>query len=494
MKSNVKSVLCLFLSVLLAIPTSAQNRNYNLKESLLTWKQFEQLNPQERGVYMTYVAYATALLEFHKSPTDVIEIDPSLQAQYEFHPLFQLMLEPTEAQAIELTKENVVTAVEIASFGLILVPGVGWIAAGGMRASYAAYKAYRSRGFVASVKDFFKRGGKKSEKPDKPLEGEIFSQGKEIPAKGPLKDITPGTAQSNLPALRPGSEVGRVRPAAPAAPAGPTRLKSTDVPPAAVESGWKPLVGSAVAGAGVTQAVNCAAETGLCSKPQDASTTVAAASPTPVNATATPSESPTPGPSPSPSPNAEAATIADAPKVPEYSRLAGDTCIFAGYGNKYSSNGDGGCKPPAGILNSKSCKSQKKPNFKCNDFGLSTATNGLANLMCVPVKKGQNLDDLTAKCLDKMKELLKRPGLKISKEEYEAALKNLKDLIDSKSTGGKLSIGDYCSDKNKANQGRQAKECEALEEMLKQLQAAVPVLPPTTGNSGNNPAEIKGTK
>ena len=396
--------------------------------AFLAWDQFVELSQEDRTLYFLYLNLVGAVLQEAKYPGEQIWFGDDLMASSDLE-------EPSDFWKWVFASNEAHAAAPI-------FVAVGFGARVCIR--YCANVASRMWG---AAKNFFSRGASRAA----PKSGEIIPPGGSVP--GGLKNVNP----SNLPAVRtgttqpriPGRDVGQAKPPG-GGQQGPIPLKATDVPTApapAAGSGFMKGVAAGSTGTMIgTEGLKCAMGEGLCTKE--------------------PTTGPTAGPDP---------VTLPAEEEPKFERVKGATCIFGSYGTSYSVGGDGGCKPPKNTINSKECSGVKKPTFFCNEFGLTKGNKKAAKAMCIQVKKGMDMAELTEKCANNLKSLMDNNStLLLDKAKYEELVEKLNKMLGDKAPG-QLSLKEYCGRDydNKANEKRQARECIALRDMLKAIEEKI---------------------
>jgi hypothetical protein len=155
-------------------------------------------------------------------------------------------------------------------------------------------------------------------------------------------------------------------------------------------------------------------------------------------------------------------------------RKAGAMCLFGGHISQYTADKDGGCPPPAGHINVKDCAAEAKPNFKCNNLGLTSGATPTS--VCVGI---QPVASLTQRCVEKFKDVLFKNAekLKLDAAKFEELRKSVMDLLQkylaSKGKDPNMTIAKYCAkpdagaaqELNVVNKNRQKLECKNLFEV-----------------------------
>ena len=396
-----------------------------LPNQFLDWNQFAALKPEIRAVYLDYLLFVSAVAQETQYPDEQILFDPGLSASMDIKNWLQEVFAGNEAHANP-------------------------ILAGAMRVTVGCLTALKacftfSRQAAAKMAQVWTKF-RQSKTANLAIESSV-GKAKQIGYKpqgyepiASSRSLVPvETIEGEL--VKQGTQVAKITPAAEAA---------------AEKGGWFGPIAGAAAGMAGEKAVAKAIEDYQKSKSVG----------TGANLDASPKDQ-----SPSQVGSANTNEL-----VPSYKREKGAVCIFGGYSTSYAIDKVGGCKPPKEAVNSRDCKGTKKPSFKCNGFGLDQGDLQAAKKMCVTLKNGQGLSELTQNCLVKYLDLLHgKNAHTMSKDEYEKLLKQINQQLDASRTG-QPSLRQYCGKdyQNTGNQSRQKRECEALHGLLASVEEYAP--------------------
>ncbi len=152
-------------------------------------------------------------------------------------------------------------------------------------------------------------------------------------------------------------------------------------------------------------------------------------------------------------------------------------CLFGGHASNYIKRGEKFvCPAPVSTVNNPICKDKSAPSFYCQSMGLSESVKSdeASKKLCISITAGRGLLDLTVRC----KEAFIGEFLPHVQSVNPIEIKKLQNEISAGLTALELKKGiadigflEYCSGgSNKVNRGRQTKPCQAVLQMVDEIQ------------------------
>lgn len=152
-------------------------------------------------------------------------------------------------------------------------------------------------------------------------------------------------------------------------------------------------------------------------------------------------------------------------------------CLFGGHASSYVKRGEKFvCPAPVSTVNNPICKDKTAPSFYCQSMGLSQSVSSdeASKKLCISITAGRGLLDLTVRC----KDAFISEFLPYVRSVNPNEIKKLQDEISAGLTAlevkkGIADIGflEYCSGgSNKVNSGRQTKPCQAVLQIVAEVQ------------------------